>query len=449
MKNTNVLVIGGSAAGIVAAVTAKSHNPEVTVTVIRKEEQVVVPCGIPYIYGSLENSNQNVIPDATLEKAGVDLLIDEVVSVDLKAKNCSTKSGEKLSFDKIIFATGSMPKVPKWLKGSDLEGVYTIPKNKVTLDQLASQVPGAKKIVVIGGGFIGVEVSDELNKAGKDVTLVEVLEHVLGAVFDNDIAEKAENVLKARGVNVKSGSGIKEITGDGKVSGVILENGEQLEADIVILAMGYVPNTELAKNAGLELNCFGQIKVDEYMRTECTNVFAVGDCAQKHDFITRRDTPSMLASTACAEARIAGINLYNISVTKNFKGTVSIFSTAIGNDAFGVAGLNRSQAEKQNIPAICIKFEGVDKHPGKLPGTHSQMVELVVAKDSGLVLGGTVTGGLSTGELVNIIGFAIQNNMTVYDILTAQIGTHPLLTAPPTAYPLIKAAEIAVKKLKN
>ncbi|HPF16963.1 MAG TPA: FAD-dependent oxidoreductase, partial [Thermotogota bacterium] len=117
MKNTDVLVIGGSAAGIVAAVTAKSHNPEVSVTVIRKEEQVVVPCGIPYIYGSLENSNQNVIPDATLEKAGVDLLIDEVVSVDLKAKNCSTKSGETLSFDKIIFATGSMPKVPKWLKG--------------------------------------------------------------------------------------------------------------------------------------------------------------------------------------------------------------------------------------------------------------------------------------------------------------------------------------------
>ena len=449
MKNTDVLVIGGSAAGIVAAVTAKSHNPEVSVTVIRKEEQVVVPCGIPYIYGSLENSNQNVIPDATLEKAGVDLLIDEVVSVDLKAKNCSTKSGETLSFDKIIFATGSMPKVPKWLKGSDLEGVYTIPKNKVSLDQLASQVPGAKKIVVIGGGFIGVEVSDELNKVGKDVTLVEVLEHVLGAVFDNDIAEKAENVLKARGVNVKSGSGIKEITGQGKVTGVTLENGEKLEADIVILAMGYVPNTDLAKNAGLELNGFGQIKVDEYMRTECTNVFAVGDCAQKHDFITRRDTPSMLASTACAEARIAGINLYNISVTKNFKGTVSIFSTAIGNDAFGVAGLNRSQAEKQNIPAVCTKFEGVDKHPGKLPGTHSQMVELVVAKDSGLVLGGTVTGGLSAGELVNIIGFAIQNNMTVYDILTAQIGTHPLLTAPPTAYPLIKAAEIAVKKLKN
>ncbi|HRW34209.1 MAG TPA: FAD-dependent oxidoreductase [Thermotogota bacterium] len=449
MKNTDVLVIGGSAAGIVAAVTAKSHNPEVSVTVIRKEEQVVVPCGIPYIYGSLENSNQNVIPDATLEKAGVDLLIDEVVSVDLNAKNCSTKSGETLSFDKIIFATGSMPKVPKWLKGSDLEGVYTIPKNKVSLDQLASQVPGAKKIVVIGGGFIGVEVSDELNKVGKDVTLVEVLEHVLGAVFDNDIAEKAENVLKARGVNVKSGSGIKEITGQGKVTGVTLENGEKLEADIVILAMGYIPNTDLAKSAGLELNSYGQIKVDEYMRTECTNVFAVGDCAQKHDFITRRDTPSMLASTACAEARIAGINLYNISVTKNFKGTVSIFSTAIGNDAFGVAGLNRSQAEKQNIPAVCTKFEGVDKHPGKLPGTHSQMVELVVAKDSGLVLGGTVTGGLSAGELVNIIGFAIQNNMTVYDILTAQIGTHPLLTAPPTAYPLIKAAEIAVKKLKN
>jgi NADPH-dependent 2,4-dienoyl-CoA reductase/sulfur reductase-like enzyme len=449
MKNTDVLIIGGSAAGIVTAMTVKGHNPEAAVTVVRKEEKVVVPCGIPYIFGSLESSAQDVIPDGGLEKAGVELIVDEVVSVDLKENKCSTQSGEEINFKKIVFATGSMPKVPKWLKGADLDGVFTIPKNKVYLDGLADKLPEAKKVVVIGGGFIGVEVSDELNKAGKDVTLVEVLDHVLGAVFDDDIAEQAENALIARGVHVKSGSGIKEITGEGQVSGVVLENWEQLDADIVILAMGYTPNTELAKKAGCELNKFGQIKVDEYMRTDCTHVFAVGDCAQKHDFITRRDTPSMLASTACAEARIAGINLYNISVTKNFKGTVSIFSTAIGNDAFGVAGLNRSQAEKQNIPAICTKFEGVDKHPGKLPGTHKQMVELVVAKDSGLLLGGTVTGGLSAGEIVNIIGFAIQNNMTVYDILTTQIGTHPLLTAPPTAYPLIKAAEIAVKKLKN
>jgi len=449
MKKTDVLVIGGSAAGLVTALTAKSHNPEIHITVVRKEEQVVVPCGIPYIFGSLESSEQDVIPDAKLEKGGIDLIVDEVTAVDCESNRATTKGGEEIAFDKVVFATGSQPKVPRWLKGSDLDGVYTVPKDKQYLDSFAEQLPHSQKIVVIGGGFIGVEVSDELNKAGKDVTLVEVLPHVLGSVFDDTVAEKAENALKARGVTVKSGSGVKEISGDGKVSGVELQNGERLEADLVVLSMGYEPNTSLAKKAGLELNRFGQIKVDEYMRTDCVDVFAVGDCAQKHDFVTRRDTPSMLASTASAEARIAGINLFKLSVTKNFKGTISVFSTAVGEDAFGVAGLTRSQAEKQHLPVITSKFEGPDRHPGKIPGMHMQMVELVVAKDSGLILGGTATGGLSIGELVNTIGFAIQNNMTIYDLLTTQIGTHPLLTAPPTAYPLIKAAEIAVKQLKK
>jgi len=183
------------------------------------------------------------------------------------------------------------------------------------------------------------------------------------------------------------------------------------------------------------------------MRTDNYNVFAVGDCAQKRDFFTRRVTPTMLASTACAEARIVGMNLFSLYTTKNFKGTLSIFFTALGDDGFGAAGLTVAEAQKQQLPAFGSRFEGIDKHPGTLPNTHKQIVELVVAKGSGLILGGSVAGGPSTGELVNIIGLAIQNNMTVYDLITTQIGTHPLLTAPPTAYPIIKAAEMAMKQL--
>ncbi|HMB00570.1 MAG TPA: FAD-dependent oxidoreductase [Spirochaetota bacterium] len=449
MKKTDVLVIGGSAAGLVTAVTARSHNPGVTVTVIRKEKEVLVPCGIPYIFGSLAGSAQNIIPDAKLENAGVDLIVDEVTAFDSKAKQCTTKSGETINFTKAVFATGSVPKKPAWLKGADLKNVFTVPKEKAYIDKLNEQVKTTAKVVVIGGGFIGVEVSDELNKAGRDVTIVEMLPHVLGAVFDDAAAEKAEATVKARGVKVMAGAGVKEISGSGKVEKVILQNGESLSADAVVLAMGYEPNTELARRSGLKLNEFNQIRVDEYMRTENIDIFAVGDCAQKRNFITRRNTCTMLASTACAEARIAGINLLELSATKSFNGTIALFSTAIGDQAFAVAGLTAGEAQKQNLSFITGSFAGPDKHPGKLPGMKMQSVELIVARDSGLILGGTIIGGKSAGEVVNIIGLAIQNHMTVYDMLTIQIGTHPLLTAPPTAYPLVKAAEAAVKALKS
>ncbi len=134
MLKTDVLVIGGSAAGLVSAVTARSNYPDKKVMVIRKENKVVVPCGIPYIFGSLESSDQDVIPDAKLENAGVDLLVDEVISVDLENKKCTTQKGEEVEFEKLVFATGSTPKIPKWLPGTELDNVFTVPKDKDYLD---------------------------------------------------------------------------------------------------------------------------------------------------------------------------------------------------------------------------------------------------------------------------------------------------------------------------
>ena len=155
----------------------------------------------------------------------------------------------------------------------------------------------------------------------------------------------------------------------------------------------------------------------------------------------------MLASTACAEARVAGMNLYKLSTLKTLSGTIAIFSTAFGDAGFGAAGLTESAAKKEGFDVITGTFEGIDKHPGTLPCTHKQIVKLIVARESGVVLGGEVAGGSTAGELTNLVGFVIQNRMTIDSILTAQIGTHPLLTAPPTAYPLIKAAEVAAKNM--
>jgi NADPH-dependent 2,4-dienoyl-CoA reductase/sulfur reductase-like enzyme len=446
METTHVLVIGGSAAGVVAATVGKSFHPDKNVLLVRKEKQVLVPCGIPYIFGSLDCSDQDLIPEAVLENAGVRLLIDEVVSVDTGNKTCQTASGAQIGFEKLVLALGSTPAVPGWLEGAHQKNVFTIPKDKDYLDGILPTLGLCRKVVVIGGGFIGVEVGDELHKKGKDVTIVEILPHVLEAAFDEEIATRAETMLTSRGVKIHTGHGVKKILGNGQVNAVLLNNGEELKADAVILAMGYRPQTELAEKSGIEVNRHGFIKVNEYMRTENPDILAIGDCAEKKSFITGTSRGIMLASTACAEARVAATNLYRLSAVRSFGGTIAIYSTVIGDTAFGVAGVTESLARERGFTITTASFEGVDKHPGTLAGTHKQLVKLIAARDSGVLIGGQVAGGASTGELTNLIGLAIENRMTIDSILLAQIGTHPLLTAPPTAYPLIKAAEMIVKK---
>ena len=447
MEKTDVLVIGGSAAGVVAATTAKSFYPDKTVMLVKKEKQTLVPCGIPYIFGTLGESEKNGIPDIPIANAGVELKIAEVVSIDREKKKCRISDGTEVIFEKLVLATGSKPVVPAWLKGADLDNVYTIPKDKSYLDIMKKKLDACRKVIVIGGGFIGVEMSDELVKFGKEVTLVEMMPHVLSMAFDSELSIKAEEILATRGVKIKSGSGVKEIIGDKKVKCVRLNDDEILDADAVILSIGYRPNTELAEEAGIKINKMGFIKVDEYMRTENQDIFAVGDCAEKFSFITRTVKGTMLASVSGAEARIAGMNLYKLSTVRAFGGTISLFCTLLGDHAFGAAGVTENLAKERGFEIMTAMFEGVDRHPATLPDCEKQIVKLIVSKESGIILGGEVMGGKSTGELINLIGFLIQNRMTVDSLLTSQIGTHPLLTGPPTAYPLIKAAEmIAIRR---
>jgi len=272
---------------------------------------------------------------------------------------------------------------------------------------------------------------------------------VLSLAFDDEFATRAEEVLSERGVKLRTGASLRRIEGDEAVTGVLLDDGTRIAADAVVVAVGYLPNTALAEQAGFMTNEMGFIRTDEYMRTENPDVFAVGDCAEKSSFITRTLKPTMLASTSCAQARIAGMNLYKLSTLRAFGGTIAIFCTALGGDAFGAAGVTENLAQERGFDTLTATFEGVDRHPGTLPGTHKQVVKLVASRDSGIILGGEVFGGTSVGELTNLIGFIIQNRMTAYDLLTSQIGTHPLLTAAPTGYPLIKAAEMIAKQQRT
>jgi len=449
MYKTDVLIIGGSAAGIVAATTGKSFYPDKNFLLLRMEKEVLVPCGIPYIFGLLGSSEKNLVSDEMFTKLGIKLKIDEAVSIDQEKKICKTSDGTGIKFDKLILATGSTPTVPKWLKGTNLENVFTIPKNKNYLDSLLTQIKKSNRVVVIGGGFIGVEIADELNKSVENVTLVEIMPHILQLAFDDELTVRAEEILKERGVQVITNNGVKEILGKGKVSRVLLNSGDTIEADTVILSTGYHPNSALAKKSGLEINKLGFIKVNAYMHTASKDIFAIGDCAEKSSFITNSIKGLMLASTACSEARIVGMNLFGLSTMRSFKGTISIFCTSIGGTGFGVAGVTETLANQRGFNVVTGTFEGVDKHPGTLEGTKKQLVKLIVTHEDGIIIGGEVIGASSTGELTNLIGLVIENQMTVNALLTSQIGTHPLLTGPPTAYPVIKAAEIVVKQRRK
>lgn len=449
MKKTDVLVIGGSAAGMVVSLTGKSAYPDKNFTMIKKQKDVMVPCGIPYIFGTLDSSQLNIMPvDNMMEKAGVTSLVGEAVSIDTKAKRVKLVNGETIEYHKLVLATGSTPVLPGWLKGGDKRNVFTVPKDRIYLDEMKEKLAGCRRVVVIGAGFIGVEFSDEFAKEGHEVVLVEKLPNILSLAFDPELSEKIETLLKDRGVNVKTGTGVTEILGDNSVTGVVLENGEVIDADAVVLSMGYRPNTDLAGESGIYVDEGGFIAVDEYMRTHEPDVFAIGDCAQKRDFVTRRRVPTMLASTACAEARIAGMNLFSLNTVKTFSGTIAIYATAVGDTGFGTAGLTEATAKAENIEVLTGLFEGIDRHPGTLPGAHKQAVKLIAASNSGVIIGGEVIGGLSAGELTNVIGMIIQNRMTINSLLITQIGTHPLLTASPAAYPLIKAAEAIDKKMR-
>ncbi|MBN1353194.1 MAG: pyridine nucleotide-disulfide oxidoreductase, partial [Candidatus Omnitrophica bacterium] len=167
----------------------------------------------------------------------------------------------------------------------------------------------------------------------------------------------------------------------------------------------------------------------------------------KRDFYTRKDTSVMLASTATAEARIAGANLYQLKVIRENKGTIAIYSTYVDGLVLGSAGLTETSAKKEGFEIIAGNAEGMDKHPGSLPGANKIKVKLIFSRQSGILMGGQVSGGMPAGEVINIIGMAIQQRVSVTELETLQMATHPFLTSAPTMYPLVLAAQDASDKM--
>jgi len=444
MKKTDILIVGGSAAGITVCVSARRYYPEAKILLIRKEKEVLIPCGIPYIFGTLGSPKENLIPDNVLKKNNVELIIDEAVFINKDQRTVETSSGELFGYKKMILTTGSLPRVPP-IPGVELDNVFAVWKDVEYLQKILNALDEAKDLVIIGGGFIGLEFADECKKRGiANVTVIELLPHCLLLACDEEICVQVEEKLSEKDIKVLVNRKVKAIAGKKQVEYVELDNGQKTKADVVILGIGVVPNIQLARDSGLEVDEKEGIYVDEFMRTSDENIFAAGDCTRKRCFFTGKPTFLRLASIGTMEARVAGANLFKLRHRSGCP--VGVFGTVIGDLAIGSAGMTERVAKEAGFEVVTGEAKAPDKHPASMPGTRDLAVKLVFEKDTRILLGGQVFGGMTAGKVANFIGALIQKRMRADEIVTFQVGTHPMLTASPIAHQIENAAEIALTK---
>jgi pyruvate/2-oxoglutarate dehydrogenase complex dihydrolipoamide dehydrogenase (E3) component len=466
--SADILIAGGGPAGMMTGITAAQFWPDKKVVVVRREFDAVIPCGIPYIFGTLHGTDEDMAGRLPLIAAGGELIIGNIIDIDRESRtayaeaipadlpfnaaavheeNKNLKEVTEIKFDRLVLATGGENFIPN-IKGTHLNCVFTIQKDYNYLEILFNDlIPKVKRLAIIGGGFIGVEFADEIRKLGIEVHIIEMLPNLLQVSFDKNVCEKVEAILTSRGVKIHTNSQVQEILADesGKnVKGLIIKDKDNIEADAVLIAIGVRPNVVLAQKMGLTLSRSGGVWVDAFQRTrEDSRIFAVGDCAHKQDFFTRKANHSMIASAAAAEGRIAGMNLFNLKISRYNAGSVSVYSSEIDGLAFGVAGLTESQATAEGFNILIGESKLPDHHPASMPDTVEIYCRLIFSKDSLQLLGGQITGGATTGELVNTIGLAIQMHATATDIATMQFGSQPRLT--PSLHPMVAATGDALK----
>jgi len=443
MKEYDIVVIGGGPAGVQAAISARNSNPVKSIALIRKEKIALIPCGIPYIMHRLGSIDDDILPDALLQKNNTNIIMGEVVGKHEKI--LELKDGLQIKFDKLVLAAGSIPVKPA-IPGIDSDNIYVLSKDYEYLKTMREDIKASRSVVIVGGGYVGVELADELVKSKLNVTFIEKLPRLLPTSVDPEFSDVLKGELDKQGVIVLTGVGVEGFIDNGKSVKVKLENGSVEEADKVIISIGFKPDISLAKVFNIEVdNKYGVI-VDEYMKTSDDDIFAVGDCAAKRSCFAGDYRQIMLASTAMSQGRLAGSNLFSINIIKAFPGTLGSFATKVGNVALGVTGITETRAKKMKLEYVSGTTETVDRHPGKLTNASKMKVKLIFSKYSHVLLGAQVLGGDSVGECVNMLSVMIQKKMTDMEIDTLQIGTHPLLTPSPLAYGVINATVDSIMK---
>lgn len=449
-----LVVIGGTAAGLSAASKAKRVNPELEIEVFEKSGYISYgACGLPYFVGGMIEEPEELVSlsvEQMTYKRGIPTYIhQEITKIDRENKTVTAvnlDNGEESihSYDKLVIATGARPILPN-IPGVDAEGVYYLRtvEDGIRLKKAVKQ-QGKKRAAIVGGGFIGLEVAEEMALFGVEVHVYEQLPRLL-PFLDESFSEEIFQTLVKHGVYVHIGVSVEALlTEGGQVCGIKSSDGEETPVDFVLMSIGVIPNSELAKDAGLQLGIKGSIVVDDEMRTSDPYIWACGDCVQMKNRITAEPVHVPLGTTANKQGRIAGDNVAGAHET--FPGVLGSMVTKVFELYISATGLSEAQAKNAGYDAVTSIITKGDR-ASYYPGSCENKICLVLDKKSGRLLGAQGIGSESIAGRINVFVAAITCGMTVQEI-----NELDLVYAPPVAPvydPILIAASQAMKKVKK
>lgn len=387
-------------------------------------------------------------PDTIFSDAGINLIKDRVDKLNAEEKKVTLSNGETLKYDKLVLSPGSTPIMPP-VPGSDLEGVFTLRNSsdaEIIRNYLQERKPS--KLVFIGAGFINLELAallSEENPGKYDAAVVEMLDYPLPTMIDSEMGAKMHSFLNDQGFKLKFNQKAVELKGEnGKVTGVVLDSGEVLDADMVMISVGTHPNLKLAEDAGLEIGNIG-VKVNKYLETSNPHIFAGGDIIETQHFITKKPASSLLRGPAVIQGRLIAKKLagYNIP----FPGVLNNSAVRIFDKYICAVGLNEDQAEKEGFQAIGAVVDSSSKHK-MIPGSKPWTLKLVFDKESQRLLGGQIiSDDPAPAKEIDAVNALILGEKTAPQITTFMCAGNPDCSSEPSREPISLAAEQALHKI--
>lgn len=414
-----ILIIGGIAAGASIAAKAKRANPNANVTIIERENYVSFgACGLPYYIGEKFTDSDRMIA-RSVEKTreqGINVLVrHEALDIDFDSKTVKVKDLEsntetQMAYDKLAICTGATPIIMG--EGADAENVFTVTKLDET-NKLKEALKSANDIVVIGSGFIGLEVADQIAELGKKVKLVQRSEYVMDRVFDPEISELASAALEEAGVEILKAHSYEKFEVEGKKATKVVTDKGTYDCDLAILAIGFRPNTAFITDERLKKLRNGAIVVDRAGRTSIEDVYACGDCATVYN-PQQNEFYAALATYANKMGRLVGDNIVS-TTQKEYIGALGSSSLRIGEVGVAATGLTETRAKELglNVKANFIKTKNQTSY---YPGQSDLYIKLVYDADTRKLLGGQVLGKHGAVERLTALTVAVYAGLTVDEL---------------------------------
>lgn len=447
-----IVIIGGVAAGAKAASKIKRLLPDSSVQIYTDDTHVSYSsCGIPYyVEGNFEDYQSLLVRSVEEFKAlGIDVYLQSKVIKILVPQNqvlvCTGDSAHLVDYDKLIIATGARPLLPKIDGIEKFNNVFTVRKIEDAIN-IRSKMLSSKRAVIVGSGYIGMEMLEAFAKNGLHVTVLEKNENIM-SMFDSDISKLIMNRLvqyDSENYEFLTGEVVSEFVGDDSVKVVKTLSEKEIQTDVVIICTGVVPNIEIAKDAGITIGSTGAIKVNKLMQTSVENIYACGDCAEKRHIVSGKNVWIPLGSTANKEGRCAAMNA--AGVFEQFEGVLGSAVSRCLNTTMAMTGLTEKQALLAGFSPISVIIDKSDR-VGYMPNVGEITLKVVADKITGMLLGAQAIGSIGADKRINALTPALLSHMTVDEYSNNDLTYSPPYS--PTIDPLINAMLALRSKLSK